>query len=317
MKVTLTASLASFVLTAAVAATSPASAADFGGSVKDDGYVPRMPVVHQAGAGPCYFRGDVGASISRDPDTKWPVFNTLTTIFTQTDANGDTVETGRNFEQWFIGDKVSNIDFDNTWLGEVGIGCGSGSRGFRADMTFGFRGKRDFHGEPFLFRADTITENIDANGNITRVPGTPRDFEDPLNTSIKSYTLMFNAYYDFGRWGPVVPYIGAGVGAAYHIVDDVFFTGNPFLVNQIEGDRDLSFAWSVMGGLGYQISERAVLDVGYRYIDMGKAKSGRVDSAGFVNPRVRFDDIAAHEIKVGLRYHFGSGSRCCEYEPFK
>ena len=69
--------------------------------------------------------------------------------------------------------------------------------------------------------------------------------------------------------------------------------------------------------MAYQLSERAIMDVGYRYIDMGKAKSGRVDSAGFVNPRVVFDDIAAHEIKVGIRYHFGSDSSCCNTVSFK
>ena len=249
MKVSLTTGLASTVILATLAMAAPASAADFGGSIKD-GYVPHMPVAPRVGAGPCYFRADVGASISSEPDTSWPVFNTLTTIFTRTDASGNTTETGRNFQQTFVGDQVTGVDFDNTWLAEVGIGCGSGSRGFRGDVTFGFRGNRDFVGVPRLFRADTITENIDASGNITRVPGTPDDFEDPLNTSIRSYTLMFNAYYDFGRWGPIVPYVGAGIGAAYHIVDDVFFTGNPFLVNQIEGDRDLAFAWSVTGGHG-------------------------------------------------------------------
>ncbi len=317
MKVTTRAGLASTILVGVIAAAVPVSAADFGGSVKD-GYVPRMPVVHGGGGpGPCYFRADVGASISRDPDTTWPVYNTLTTIFTETNG-GAPVVTGENFEQRFIGDDVVGIDFGNTWLAEVGLGCGSGSRGFRGDVTFGFRGNRDFRGVPRLFRADTVTENFDVpTGIITRTPGTPQDFDDPLNTSIRSYTLMFNAYYDFGRWGPIVPYVGAGVGAAYHIVDDVYFTGNPFLVNQIEGDRDLAFAWSVMGGMAYQLSQRAIIDVGYRYIDMGKAKSGRVDSAGFVNPRVVFDDIAAHEIKVGLRYHFGSSGNCCTYEPFK
>jgi opacity protein-like surface antigen len=120
---------------------------------------------------------------------------------------------------------------------------------------------------------------------------------------------MVNVYKDLGHWGGIVPYVGAGVGAAYHKLDDIYFTGNPFLTNRIKGSSDLSFAWALMAGFGYQVSDRAIVDIGYRYIDMGKAESERVDSAGYANPRVKFDDITAHEVKIGLRYHFGSD--CC------
>ena len=33
----------------------------------------------------------------------------------------------------FAGDAVANVGLDNTWLGEVGVGCGSGSRGLRGE----------------------------------------------------------------------------------------------------------------------------------------------------------------------------------------
>jgi opacity protein-like surface antigen len=139
---------------------------------------------------------------------------------------------------------------------------------------------------------------------------------DPLHTSVKSYTLMLNGYKDLGNYGGFTPYLGAGVGVAYHIMDEVYFTDNPNLSNRIEGNRDMAFAWSLMAGVGYQLSHSTVLDVGYRYIDMGSIDSGRVDSAGFVNPKVQLDDIDAHEIKVGLRYHFG-GREETSYAPMK
>jgi opacity protein-like surface antigen len=66
-----------------------------------------------------------------------------------------------------------------------------------------------------------------------------------------------------------------------------------------------------MAGVGYQITDRMTVDFGYRYLDMGKAESGTIDSAGFTNPRVRIDDLAAHEFKVGIRYSFGGGEPCC------
>lgn len=184
----------------------------------------------------------------------------------------------------FVTDNVSNVSIENTWLAEAGVGCGSGSRGVRGELVLGYRGKRDIDGEPH--------------------PWYPVD-DDPLHTNVTTYTAMLNVYADLGVYRGFQPYVGAGIGLAYHMVDDVYFTGNPFLVNQIDGDNDVAFAWALMAGIGYQISDRAILDLGYRYIDLGKATSERSDSSGFVNPRVVIDDLVAHEIKLGLRYHFG------------
>jgi opacity protein-like surface antigen len=300
--------LASAAVALAAVFSTPAMAADLGGSLKD-GYVAPLPQVHAAAAGPCYFRADVGASISRDPDMDWQVFNEV--FVDQTGAADDDPTTVGAHEVNYVnaGSQVQEVSMDNTWLAEVGAGCGSGSRGFRGEVTFGFRGKQDVWGVPPIYQ-----------GTIIGQPeGTPNpDVDDPIHTSIKSYTLMVNGFYDLGQYSGFVPYVGAGVGAAYHMVDEVYFTDNPNLINRIEGDKELSFAWSLMAGVAYQVSDRAILDFGYRYIDMGKANSGRVDSAGFVNPRVDLDNIAAHEFKLGLRYHLGSSrSSCCDYAALK
>lgn len=296
--------LASAAVAFAAALATPAMAADLGGSLKDS-YRPLPRVSHApVAAGPCYFRADVGASVSRDPDAEWPVYNEEFTG----DWNNNNVIDADEVDYVFEGSKIQEVSMDNTWLVEVGAGCGSGSRGLRADVTFGFRGERDMWGVPPIYTGTRIGDPV----------GTPDpDVDDPIHTSVKSYTLMFNAYYDFGKHWGVVPYVGAGVGAAYHMVDEVYFTENPYLTNRIEGNKELSFAWSVMAGFGYQVSDRAILDFGYRYIDMGSASSGRVDNAGFVNPKLELDDIAAHEFKVGLRYHFGSSSSCCDYAALK
>ena len=295
-------SLAFAAMTLAAIFATSASAADLGGSLKES-YVAPLPRVH-ATAGSCYFRADVGYSVSSDPSVRWGVFNE---VF-QGDDNTNRVIDADEISYRFAGDNVQQVSMDNTWLAEVGAGCGSGPRSLRADVLFGFRGDRDITGVPPIYNGTLVGEPV----------GTPgQDIDDPLHTSLKSYTLMFNAYYDIGKFRGFVPYVGAGVGAAYHIVDEVYFTENPNLINRIEGDETLSFAWSLMAGLAYQVSDRAILDFGYRYINMGDAKSGRVDNAGFVNPQVDLDDIAAHEFKIGLRYHFGQSSSCCEYAALK
>ena len=192
--------------------------------------------------------------------------------FTQTDGGGLFVT------------EAANGTMDNTWLAGVGLGCGSAPRGIRGELMFDWRGDRDV--------SATLAAPL---GGIA-------------HTSVQTSTIMFNAYYDLGKWDRVVPYLGAGVGFAHNKTDDVSFTGNT-LLNRIEGDDKWSLAWSLMAGLGWQISERAVLDIGYRYIDMGNVQSGRVDNTGFAfNPPLRIDDLGAHEFKVGLRYHFGGGA---------
>ena len=283
------AGIASAALIIAAVTAGPASAADLGGyrggSIKDT-YVQPMPEVSRGPAGPCYFRADVGYSASTDADITWAQTDPVT--------------------HDFLTDQVTTLDSGNSWFGEAGAGCGSGARGLRGELMLGYHGSRDVSGEP-------ATAWYQPAGAPPVAPEA-----DPLHTSITSYTMMLNAYKDLGTFGNLTPYVGAGVGMAYNKMDDVYFTGNPALVNKIKGDSELSFAWSLMAGVGYRVSDRATLDIGYRYFDMGDASSETIDNTLNYNPRVNIDDITAHEIKVGLRYNFG-GADCCatQYVPMK
>jgi opacity protein-like surface antigen len=297
-----------------------------------DGIEP-MPManVQRGPAGPCYVRGDLGYSVSRDPTVKWAVSNNTWTyappaydplIHGTYDPTTNVVTPpvggfGGGFDptaaaNWtsassYLGDSVTGTSMENAWFGGIGLGCGMGSYGIRAEAMLGYTGHRKISGEPLVYLGPN---------NPAIAPGL---YDDPLHTGVRSYTAMINAYKDFGTFGRITPYIGAGVGVSYNMTSETYFTGNPFLTNRIEGDGRLSLAWSLMAGFGVQITDRAVLDFGYRYMDYGKAQSGRVDNAGFVNPRVYIDDLTAHEFKVGLRYHFG-GSGCCAapaYQPMK
>lgn len=317
------AGIALAALPGAVAMTGTVNAADLGGSVKDGGYVAPLPEVYRGGAGPCYFRGDVGYGFSSDPTIKFPVFNdVITGFFTQNDqVNGRFVQTDQ--QATFITDRVNNTTRDDGVIGSVAAGCGwGGSRGIRAEIEFGFYGSRDVYGEPGIF---SRTINVIEDPNIAAPPVPPAplppdpEIDDPLHTRVTSYSSFVNFYKDLGKWGNITPYVGGGVGVAYHEVDQTFFTNNIFLQNRIDGQNNLAFAWQAGAGIGYQISDRAIIDVGYRYVDLGKAESGRADDAGFVNPRVKLDNIAEHEIKVGLRYSFGGGDEpsAPSYAPIK
>jgi opacity protein-like surface antigen len=293
----------------------PVSAADLGGSMKDGGYRSAAPEPAYAApargpVGNCYFRGDAGYSWSKDPNIKSPfgdLTNTYDGIATGPDPRGTLI--GQNYVQ--NGEAVTETSMGNGWLGEVGLGCGSGSRGIRAEVMFGYHGSREISGKPGDFRIMDVVNAAPAvvNSNV----------DDPLHAKLTTYTMMFNAYKDFGNFGGVTPYVGAGVGMAYNRLGDISFTETTTRHNKIIGNDQLAFAWSLMAGIGYQLTDRAVLDVGYRYIDLGKVDSQTIDDARNHNPRVRFDDIAAHEVKVGIRYHFGQGSapEMAAYAPMK
>ena len=85
-----------------------------------------------------------------------------------------------------------NEEFDDAWL----IGGGFGYRynsWFRTDVTFDYRA-------------------FDFTGNTPC--GCPGDSVETYK--LDTWTFMLNAYADLGTWYGVTPYVGAGVGAAYH-----------------------------------------------------------------------------------------------------
>ena len=284
------------------------SAPAYAGSIKDGGYA--APSYAARGpAGPCYFRGDIGYSHSNKPDVSWPVSADAKTITTNA-ATGNVTTTDSST---YLGDSVTGTSMANAWFGGVGLGCGMGSHGIRGEAMIDFRGWRKIAGEPLTY-TNTVT-NVTVG--VPPPAPVPTAVTDPLHSSIKTTTLMFNAYKDLGNFNGITPYVGAGVGVAYNQMSETYFTGNVALPNRIEGDSRVSLAWSLMAGIGWQVSDRAILDFGYRYIDMGKAQSGRVDTANFANPRVLVNDISAHEVKLGLRYHFGGVAEQVAYAPMK
>jgi opacity protein-like surface antigen len=53
-----------------------------------------------------------------------------------------------------------------------------------------------------------------------------------------------------------------------------------------------------MAGLSFQIAPTWAVDVGYRYLDLGKAVSSRESTGNFTT----WNDLSAQEIRVGVRF---------------
>jgi opacity protein-like surface antigen len=124
---------------------------------------------------------------------------------------------------------------------------------------------------------------------------------DLFSARIDTITGLFNLYFDLGTWYGFTPYVGGGVGAAYVRTTD-FTTTSPVLSPlgiPVAGTDTWNFAWALMAGASFGFTPNFLLDVGYRYLNVGDAESKQIDPTA---SSVKFKDITAHQVRVGVRY---------------
>ncbi|WP_155911925.1 outer membrane beta-barrel protein [Methylobacterium sp. 77] len=183
---------------------------------------------------------------------------------------------------------------------EAGYGGGVGYRfnnWLRMDATIDQRGPSRF--STYSSRSNFVTGyNIEA-GKLDVLTG------------------LVNVYADLGTWWGLTPYIGAGIGVA----DKSFrsaYTQTTCIIPACDGSPGAgprtaaarrngsvtSLAWALTGGVSYEIGAGFALDASYRYVNLGRAKTG-LDDYGY---GTRLKDLSANEMRVGLRYSFAGGT---------
>lgn len=181
-------------------------------------------------------------------------------------------------------------DFDTTELkGAFSLGAGVGyqvNSYFRTDVTADYWFDADFAGT--------------TSGICGGVPCTSTD-----TSSYSALLLLANAYADLGTYNRVTPYVGAGIGGAYVMWDDLVNDSTGGTTTHT-GDSNWRFAWALMAGASYCLTNNLDLDVGYRFT---RISGGRMfDYGSGVGPG--FDDgFDVHEVRAGLRYTFGGRGR--------
>jgi opacity protein-like surface antigen len=163
---------------------------------------------------------------------------------------------------------LNNIDGSSVVGGGVGYRFASGLRG---DVTLAYRG--------FYSLND-------------------KTFEANYHASITSTTLMLNGYYDFTA-GSVKPYVGAGVGVARNETDRLTQDFRLGFVNTFSGATKDNGAFALMAGVGIPYSGWT-LDVGYRYIDLGKFETAPIAAFGVSSGHS--GKLSAHEFTLGARF---------------
>ncbi len=166
----------------------------------------------------------------------------------------------------------------------VGGGIGYKYKAFRGDLTLAYRGGYD----------------IDTNATYPVLGNTHFDGD------VSSLALMANAYVDITKYGRFTPYVGGGIGVSRNKVSDTDITTALGATGSLDGATKTSLAWQLSAGTGIEVAPHWTVDLGYRYIDLGTAKSGdTLNEAGTtssVNPLK--GDLRAHEAILSARYKF-------------
>lgn len=108
--------------------------------------------------------------------------------------------------------------------------------------------------------------------------------------------LMANLLVDFDTGTAFTPYVGGGLGYAWSDLEDYGIEAVP----EVLDDDDSDFAWQLIGGVGFALSEQATVTLDYRYFSTS-ADVTTSTGTGSVSNDV---DLDSDTLTLGLRYRF-------------
>lgn len=184
---------------------------------------------------------------------------------------------------------VSVLDkgFDSAPTFGVGIGY-QYNNWLRFDVTTEWRGNASFRG------LDTYTSNGGGTNDYTG--------------SKSEWLSLINAYLDLGTWNSMTPYIGAGIGVTQNTISN-FKDVNVIqtAVGYSKSHSQWEMAWALYAGVAYRVTPNFIVDLGYRYVNLGDASTGDLIAYDGTNPAynpIRFKDISSHDFRLGVRWLF-------------
>jgi len=233
-----------------------------------------------------YLRGDIGVSAQKFQDF----------LFTQTNSAF----------VWPASWQIEQKDIKDTVFFALGAGY-QFNAWFRVDVT----------GE---YRQSTKGKAVGSYSEFC--PGGGRCF-DIYDFDHQALVFMVNAYLDLGTWWCLTPFIGVGVGGAYHTFDalsDLGLAGNQspgfgFMKGQ---SHDSTLAWALHAGVAYDVTRNVKIELAYRHLNLGSPDTGIIGCSNFGcgntgGPKAFYtlNQFTAEELKIGVRWLFD----CCEVAP--
>ncbi|WP_449720048.1 outer membrane protein [Actinomadura verrucosospora] len=176
-----------------------------------------------------------------------------------------------------VGQFVSGDEKDDFYNGSIAAGYQYGN-GWRTEVEYTFKNKSEY------------------------TSGSSR-FTTSLNHhKVNTQRVMLNAYRDYNVYENIFVYGTAGLGIAKN--ESSGWQNRPG--NTFDSNTDTNLVYSLGAGISYEPINKLNLDLGYRYVDLGKIESGYNN---FTNVRGLKDEqmkahLKSHEINLGIRYTF-------------
>lgn len=203
-------------------------------------------------------------------------------------------------EEYGSGDfTVGHTDMKSTPFYGIGIGV-EHNRWLRFDLTGEYRGK-------YLFIGQDINHTFGYTNEFT--------------ADIQSWVGLANAYIDLTTWRGLTPYVGGGVGfASVSVLGLKDVSSGPGPANGVAfGDdhTETNFAWALYAGVSFDVTSQFTMDLGYRYLDMGDAKTGRVTAFDGTDSYsgVELNDLTSHDLMLSARWRLDQP--VASYMPIK
>jgi opacity protein-like surface antigen len=191
---------------------------------------------------------------------------------------------------------AQNLAFNTAGIFGLGVGY-KVNNWFRADVTGEYRGNSQFFG----------TDAVTYPGGVAT---------HTYHATKSEWLVLANAYADLGTWWGMTPFIGAGVGAARVSIanftdQSIANNGGVALPGLAFGDHvsKWNLAWALHAGVAYKVTPNFIVELAYRYLDMGDGLTGDLrtfdGSNNIVNPTT-FKGITSHDLKLGARWNLES-----------
>lgn len=306
------------------AAAAPALAGDWNTGapgIKDMRGVAAVPVpapqpipVHKA---EWYFRADFGYGFAggRDASETGMQYGLL-------DSPGTTgPEPFGNRSSWF------NNEFDTFYTMGGGVGYYFSDR-VRGDITLEAisQGTARIDGvERYDVHAFDTTVAPPVYGRLEDAAGNPTTRASVYvsdSTKLTTYLAMLNGYYELGRLHGLSPYVGAGLGVAYHHISRRHQTNetecdlttappcqSEFLqasYSSASKQTGYGLAAALTAGLTYSVTDITSLDLNYRYlyVEGTDVRLNIIDGNGTQHrSTVTIGETSEHQLRAGLRFN--------------
>ncbi len=209
-----------------------------------------------------YLRGDLGYKWYAAPNASYPV-----------PGYGD----------------MKDESLSNT--GAVGLGFGYRfNKYFRSDFTLDYEWPSHFKG--MLHCPEPCT-------------GQPGPEYSKQYADISAWSGLLNVYFDLDLSGQglsgFIPYLGGGVGVSTLTTTKVHYANPNGTTGTWKGEKTTNLAWALTAGVAIPMSKNWLVDLNYRYVNLGNAQSGKTQ-ASLGDKHIKYDDITASEARVGFRY---------------